>query len=105
MDAALQWENNNSPAEDEPQQELQETMVMKTTSTGKNFCTELCVQHKHNVGTWCAHALERHKAGQESAPLLTNYGKRYKCKRSHATALQTAITPPKNAQNTRDHSS
>ena len=51
MDAALQWESKNSPAEDEPQQELQGTMVMKTTSTGKNFCIELRVQHKHNVGT------------------------------------------------------
>ena len=100
MDAALQWKNENSPAEDEPEQELQGTMVMKTTSTGNNFCTELCVQRKHNVGTWCAHAPKRHKAGQESAPLLTNYGKRYKCKPSHATVLQTVNMSPKNAKNT-----
>ena len=60
--------------------------------------TNLRVQCKHNVGTWPAHALKRHTAGQESAPKLTNNGKRYKRKHSHATALQMAKTPPKNAK-------
>ena len=43
-------------------------------------------------------ALKRHTAGQESAPKLTNNGKCYKRKHSHATALQIAKTPPKNAK-------
>ena len=68
--------------------------------------TKLRVQRKHNVGTWPAHAPKRHTTGQESAfPMLTNNDKRYKRKRSHATALQSANTPPKNAKNTRDQSS
>ena len=40
MDAALQRKTKNSPAEDEPQQELRGTTVTKTTFTGKNVCTE-----------------------------------------------------------------
>ena len=68
--------------------------------------TKLRVQRKHNVGTWPAHAPKRHTTGQESAsPMLTNNDKRYKRKHSHATALQSASTPPKNAKNTRDQSS
>ena len=46
--------------------------------------TKLRVQRKHNVGTWPPHAPQRHTAGQESAPMLTNNGKRYKRKHSHA---------------------
>ena len=46
--------------------------------------TKLRVQRKHNVGTWPPHAPKRHTAGQESAPMLTNNGKRYKRKHSHA---------------------
>ena len=62
-------------------------------------------ERKHNVGKWPAHAPKRHTAGQESAPpMFTNNNKRYKRKHSHATALQTANTPPKNAKNTGDHS-
>ena len=60
--------------------------------------TKLRVQCTHNVGTWPVHSLKRHTAGQESAPKLTNNGKRYKRKHSHATALQIAKTPPKNAK-------
>ena len=37
--------------------------------------------------------------------MLMNEGKHYKRKHSHATALQTANTPPKNAKITRDHCS
>ena len=66
---------------------------------------KLRVQRKHNVGTWPPHAPKRHTAGQESAPMLTNNGKRYKRKHIHATTLQTTNTLPKNAKNTRDHSS
>ena len=46
--------------------------------------TKLRVQRKHNVGTWPPHAPKRHTAGQESALQLTNNGKRYKRKHSHA---------------------
>ena len=59
--------------------------------------TMLRVQHKHNVATWPPHVPKRHTARQESVPMLTNNGKRYKRKHSHATALQTANMPPKNA--------
>ena len=55
--------------------------------------------------TWPTHAPKRQTAGQESAPMHRNNGKQYKRKHSHATALQTANTPPKSAKNTRDHSS
>ena len=67
--------------------------------------TKLRVQRKHNVGTWPAHALKRHTAERDSAPMLTNNNKGYKRKHSHATALETGNTPPKNAKNARDHSS
>ena len=55
--------------------------------------------------TWPAHAPQQRTTGQESAPMLTNNGKRYKRKHSHATALQTANTPARNAKNPRYHSS
>ena len=45
---------------------------------------KLRVQRKHNVGTWPPHAPKQHTAGQESAPMLTNNGKCYKRKHSHA---------------------
>ena len=67
--------------------------------------TKLRVQRKHNVGTWPAYAPKRHTAGRDSAPMLTNNDKGCKRKHSHATALETANTPPKNAKNARDHSS
>ena len=64
--------------------------------------TKLRVQRKHNVGTWPAYAPKRHTAGRDSAPMLTNIDKGCKRKHSHATALETANTPPKNAKNARD---
>ena len=67
--------------------------------------TMLRIQRKHNVATWPAHAPKQHTAGQESAHMLTNNGKRYKRKHSHETALQTFNTPVKNAKDSKDHSS
>ena len=62
--------------------------------------TKLRVHCKQNVGTWPVHVPKHHTTGQESAPMLLNNGKRYKCnsttKSQHAT---------KECQNTRDHSS
>ena len=62
--------------------------------------TKLRVHCKQNVGTWPVHVPKQHTTGQESAPMLLNNGKRYKCnsttKSQHAT---------KERQNTRDHSS
>ena len=66
---------------------------------------KLRVQRKHNVGTWPPHAPKRHTAGQETAPMLTNNSKRYKRKHSHAQRYALLNALPKNAQNTRDHSS
>ena len=55
--------------------------------------TKLPVQRKQNVGTWHAHALQQHTAGQKFAPMLTNNGKRYKRKqlRNSATNGQHAL--------------
>ena len=62
--------------------------------------TKLRVHCKQNVGTWPVHVPKQHTTGQESAPMLLNNGKCYKCnsttKSQHAT---------KERQNTWDHSS
>ena len=62
--------------------------------------TKLRVHCKQNIGTWPVHVPKQHTTGQESAPMLLNNGKRYKCnsttKSQHAT---------KECQNTWDHSS
>ena len=60
--------------------------------------TKLQVQCMHNVGTWPVHAPKQHTAGQGSALMLPNNGKRNKHKHSYTTALQTANTPPKNTK-------
>ena len=58
------------------------------------------VQCNQNVGTWLAQVPKQHTTGQESAPMLLNNGKRYKC--NSTTNGQHAT---KECQNTRDHSS
>ena len=62
--------------------------------------TKLRVHCKQNVGTWLVHVPKQHTTGQESAPMLLNNGKRYKC--NSTTNSQHAT---KEHQNTRDHSS
>ena len=62
--------------------------------------TKLRVHCKQNVGTWPVHVPKQHTTGQESAPMLLNNGKCYKC--NSATNSQYAT---KECQNTRDHSS
>ena len=53
----------------------------------------------------CARAKATYRWTGICPPLMfANNNKRYKRKHIHATALQTANTPPKNAKNTRDHS-
>ena len=51
--------------------------------------TKLRVHCKQNIGTWPVHVPKQHTTGQESAPMLLNNGKRYKCnsttKSQHAT--------------------
>ena len=54
----------------------------------ERHANKLRVQRKHNVGTWPVHAPKRQTAGQESAPMLRNNGKRYK--RNSATDGQHA---------------
>ena len=41
--------------------------------------TKLRVHCKQNVGTWPVHVPKQHTTGQESAPMLLNNGKCYKC--------------------------
>ena len=62
--------------------------------------TKLRVHCKQNVGTWLVHVPKQHTTGQESAPMLLNNGKHYKC--NSTTNSQHAT---KERQNTRDHSS
>ena len=49
-------------------------------------CSGSRLQCKHNLDTWPAHAPQQHTTGQESAPMLTNNGKRYKRKQSRNSA-------------------
>ena len=51
MDTALQMKTKNSPAEDEPQQELWGTTVTKTTSTWKAFAQNQ--QERYDTRTEC----------------------------------------------------
>ena len=133
MDTALQRTTRNSPAEDEPQQKLPGTMVLKTTSTRKNFDrtkrkryatqienqanqsqgrtkrNSMLLEHHANSNTMWAYGLRMHQCDiplDRNLPLmLMNNGKCYKRKHGRATTLQTANTSPTNAKNTRDHSS
>ena len=90
--------NHESRGREENQEERYTTYT--TRMPRHALLTKLRVHCKQNVGTWPVHVPKQHTTGQESAPMLLNNGKCYKC--NSATNSQYAT---KECQNTRDHSS